>query len=109
MEAIKITKSLDYKLVITKGTRIKSNNFNLQYLNAKTSSIRFGITASKKLGNAVRRNYAKRRIRALIHKVILEDKVFIKDYVIISKKGILFEKFNNLHKELKLTLNKIDK
>ena len=40
---------------------------------------------------------------------MLEDKVFIKDYVIISKKGILFEKFNNLHKELKLTLNKIDK
>ena len=71
MEAVKITKSLDYKLVITKGTRINSNSFNLQYLNSKTKSIRFGITASKRIGNAVRRNYAKRRIRALIHKLLL--------------------------------------
>ena len=65
MEAIKITKSLDYKLLFTNGKRINSNNFNLQYLNAETNSIRFGITASKKLGNAVRRNYAKRRIKSI--------------------------------------------
>ena len=109
MEAVKITKRLDYKLVITKGTRINSNSFNLQYLNSKTKSIRFGITASKRIGNAVRRNYAKRRIRALIHKLLLNNKILIKDYVIMSKKGILFKKFDNLYEELKLTLNKIDK
>ena len=32
--------------------------------------IRIGIIASKKLGNAVKRNYAKRRIRALFNKVL---------------------------------------
>ena len=40
----------------------------------------------------------KEELRALIHKVIKKIKYSSKDYVIIGKKGILFEKFDNLHK-----------
>ena len=72
MEAIKITKSLEYKLVLANGKRINSSNFNLQYLSTEDKSIRIGITASKKLGNAVKRNYVKRRIRALFFKTPLK-------------------------------------
>ena len=72
MEAIKITKSLEYKLILANGKRIRSSNFNLQYLSTEDKSIRIGITASKKLGNAVKRNYIKRRIRALFFKIFLK-------------------------------------
>ena len=56
MEALKITKSLEYKLVLANGKRIRSSNFNLQYLSTEDKSIRIGITSSKKLGHAVKRN-----------------------------------------------------
>ncbi len=109
MKAKKITKSLEYKLVLTNGKRLNSNNFNLQYLNTEVNYIRFGITASKKLGNAVKRNFVKRRIKSLLHKILKNNKLFEKDYVIVAKKGILFEKFDNLYQELILLLKKIDK
>ncbi len=109
MEAIKITKSLEYKLVGTNGKRIRSSNFNLQYLSTEDQSIRIGITASKKLGNAVKRNYVKRRIRSLFFKLLLKSSIHAKHYVIIGKKGILFEKFDNLYEELKLVFKNIEK
>ena len=109
MEAKKITKSSEYKLVVANGKKLNSVNFNIQYLNSEASSVRFGITASKKLGNAVKRNFIKRRIRSLFYKILLKKNILIKDYVIICKKGILFEKFDNLYEELKLIFKKIEK
>ena len=109
MEAIKITKSLQYKLVVANGKRIRSSNFNLQYLTTEDKSIKIGITASKKLGNAVKRNYVKRRIRSLFFKLLLKSSIHAKHYVIIGKKGILFEKFDNLYEELKLVFKNIEK
>ena len=109
MEAIKITKSLQYKLVVANGKRIRSSNFNLQYLTTEDKSIKIGITASKKLGNAVKRNYVKRRIRSLFFKLLLKSTIHSKHYVIIGKKGILFEKFDNLYEELKLIFKNIEK
>ena len=109
MEAIKITKSLEYRLVLANGKRIRSSNFNLQYLSTEDKSIRIGITSSKKLGNAVKRNYVKRRIRSLFFKLLLKSSIQAKHYVIIGKKGILFEKFDNLYEELKLIFKNIEK
>ena len=109
MQAVKITKSLDYKLIVSKGEKINSNNFNLQYLKTDDKTIRYGIITSKKLGNAVKRNYAKRRIRSLFSKLFLKYSIHSKYYVIIGKKGILYEKFDDLFEELKLIFNKIKK
>ena len=68
----------------------KDNDFNFN---------RFGIAVSKKLGNAVTRNKAKRVMRELIHK---NKKLFSnnKDYIIIIKKGLLDSSFDDLNKEL---------
>ena len=109
MQASKITKGLEYKLIASSGKKINSNNFGLQFIDTETNSIRFGIIASKKLGNAVQRNYAKRRIRALFNKVLLKTDINKKDYVIVGKKGILFEKFDSLYEELNLILKNIDR
>ena len=109
MEASKITKGLEYKLIISSGKKVNGNNFNLQYLDTEKNLIRVGIIASKKLGNAVKRNYVKRRIKALFNKVLLKNDIYKKDYVIVGKKGILFEKFDSLYEELNLILKKIDR
>lgn len=41
------------------------NSLENDHTTTKTSSIRFGFTASKKVGNAVKRNRAKRRLREI--------------------------------------------
>ena len=60
---------------------------------AGNHSIRVGFTASKKIGNVVKRNYAKRIMRAL---VVREKNRLLNstDYVFIARRAILDEKFS---------------
>ena len=72
-------------------------------------SLLFGFTATKRIGNAVKRNRAKRRMRALISSLLKEDKILFKkkySYVLIAKQTILKSSFYELYNQLKESLNK---
>ena len=60
-------------MVRNEGKFVKSKNMNVQILHNQDleNSIGIGYTASKKIGNAVKRNKAKRIMRELPEKYLL--------------------------------------
>ena len=63
--------------------------------------------AVKKVGGAVVRNKAKRRMRELVYSLKDRFKEFGYDYVLIARKNIVDKKFEDLKKDLNNTLKKM--
>jgi ribonuclease P protein component len=64
----RILKKGEYQNLYSNGTKIYSKNFILYVRNTHGKNNRFGITASKKVGNAVTRNRIKRIMREYLRK-----------------------------------------
>ena len=62
----RLTKSRDFENTRREGKSRKHKFVVLVYRNNSLSYSRVGIVASKKIGNAVKRNFIKRRMRASI-------------------------------------------
>ena len=101
-----IKKRSTFVMIRNQGEFIKGKNMNIQILQNQDleNSIGVGYTASKKIGNAVKRNKAKRIIRELARKIIINGKIN-SYYVLIAKSSILDEKFDKLILELKKNIN----
>jgi ribonuclease P protein component len=70
-----------------------------------TAGIRVGFTASKKIGNAVTRNRAKRRLRALAREILPQLGRPGWDYVLVARPGATVERdFDALRDDLKRAL-----
>ena len=63
-----LAKRYEFTQLRDKGRKEVTSFFILQALSHQDDRApRYGLTASKKIGNAVRRNKARRRLRALVH------------------------------------------
>jgi|TARA_B100001059_G_scaffold106978_1_gene106645 ribonuclease P protein component len=80
----KITKRSDY-VKASRGRYIKTSSLFLQKVKRDDKKIpRYGVTASKKIGIAVERNRAKRRIRHAIKEVLPKYGKNGYDYVVVA-------------------------
>ena len=70
--------------------------------------VRLGFTASKKVGNAVRRNRTKRRLRAVAQRVIPGAVKRSQDIVIIGRIHTCERTFNDLVYDLRRALERIE-
>ena len=108
-----LKKRKDFVLSNKFGQKSFNKNFILQKFSLPDQNnldLMFGFTATKKIGNAVKRNRAKRRMRALIS-IFLKEKAYWFDntstYIIIAKKSLIKASFLDLKAEMKECLDKL--
>lgn len=89
----KIRKGWEYRFIYRNGRRKSNRYFVLYYIITDLGYSRFGISASKKLGNAVKRNRVKRLLREVLR---LRDDIIgmSMDIVIVARDGMLGINFN---------------
>lgn len=75
---------------------------------ADPDTARAGFTVSRKVGNAVQRNRARRRLKAAADTVMTEHAVPGFDFVIIGRKNTLSRPFGALIGDLTTALKKLD-
>jgi ribonuclease P protein component len=71
------------------------------------NTARIGFTATKKLGDAVTRNRAKRRLRAAVQAVMPLSARTGHDYVLVARDGSLTRSFAEICSDLTLALAKV--
>ena len=82
------------------GIKAVSAGFVLQAVPTGRDQWRLGLTASKKTGNAVRRNRARRRLRALARTEMAARARAGTDYVIIARHGTVDRSWSDLTNDL---------
>ena len=103
-----IKKSEDFNKIIEKGKCITNNFFRIFYLEKEEYIPKFGLAIGKKLGNAVTRNYIKRQLRMIVtnNKFLFKNNI---SYIIMVKKAYLNASYNELEKELKKLIEKVNR
>ena len=95
----KITKRSDYIRAST-GSNKRTSSLHLQKFKREDEGIpRYGVTATKKVGIAVDRNKAKRRLRHAIKEVLPKLGKNGYDYVFIAKENLIDEDWEVLKEE----------
>lgn len=105
MKISKLKENRDFRRVYNKGTAFVTPFFVVYANKNRTDNIRLGITVGKKIGNAVKRNRAKRVITAAFSMVcpnILEGH----DFVIVARTKILNVKSTEVGAHLLKALKK---
>ncbi|MEB3702064.1 Ribonuclease P protein component [Candidatus Bealeia paramacronuclearis] len=99
----------DFLKVSASSFKYIAPGFILQALPHRGSPSRFGLTASKKVGGAVDRNFAKRRIRVLVQRYLRSQPLSETYYVIVARPAILKLKFADLEADFQKALQFIEK
>ncbi len=94
-----LTKRADF-LAANKGLRNAKPGFVLLTRPNGGEGVRFGITVTKKIGNAVVRNRMKRRFRELLRAALPEQGLADHDHVLIGRTGGVERDFSRMSEEL---------
>ena len=111
-----LSRRRDFLFVQKKGVRQVMSHFILQAAVQPSSiasqpalSYRTGVTASKKVGNAVARNRAKRRMRALFSRLECDQAPTGIDYVLVARHTLVHAAWTELLSEFSIAAKRIHK
>ena len=75
----------------------------------RTGAVRVGFTASRKVGNAVVRNRAKRRLRAAASQILPDEGSPATDYVLIARAATVERPYSALVADLEAALRRVER
>ena len=105
-----LSKNEDFKSIIT-GRKINNKYLSIFFkkLSDKNDKkLNISFVAQKKIGNAVKRNKIKRRLRNIMNDAIKKIKLnFQYSYLLIAKKNVLEDEYENIKKTLFIDFKKI--
>ena len=105
MMYLKLKENYEFRRAYNKGEALVSPYFVAYVFKTKGNKLRLGITVSKKLGCAVKRNRAKRVISAAFREIASQLSGGY-DFVIVARSKILCAKSNEVAFILKKQLKK---
>ncbi len=91
-------------LAANRGLRVARPGFVLLVNPNQDGGLRYGITVTKRIGNAVVRNRMKRRFRALLRDLLPLQGIVACDHVLIGREGGVERDFAKLRAELSAAL-----
>lgn len=98
MKKVNIIKNnLEYTRIIKNNKSFKYKDYILYIEKNQTGPYKFGISVSKKIGNAVTRNKLKRQVKNIIDQKHFENSF---NCIIILRKGILTKSFQRKKEDL---------
>lgn len=111
-----LKKRAEFLAVQHHGVKQVSHNAVLQAVSRKNGrqgvgvkpAIGVGFTASRKVGNAVERNRAKRRLRAWVRLNLHKKGIVGVDYVFIARQNILSESWPKLENNLERAMSGVN-
>jgi ribonuclease P protein component len=73
----------------------------------RTAGLRVGFTATKKIGNAVKRNRARRRLRAAVREVLSGAHTKPADLVLVARHGTIARPYAELKSDIAACLRRL--
>ena len=105
-----LSKNKDFKSLLS-GKKITNKYLTIFFkkLSDKNKKkLNLGIIAKKKIGNAVKRNLIKRRIKNIMNEAVKKENLnFNYSYLLITKKTILDDQYENIKKTIFIDFKKI--
>ena len=100
-----LTRRADF-VAANSGLRVARPGFVLLARPNGGEGLRYGITVTKRIGNAVVRNRMKRRFRALVRELLPAGGLPDHDHVLIGRDGGIERDFAKLREELAAALSR---
>lgn len=110
MRLARLTQRKEFLAAADKGRRFRSPAFTAQVRDAlpeeERSELRLGLTASRKTGNAVKRNRIRRRLRAAAAEALRDQAATPCDIVIVARPEVLGADFQALVADLSIAIDR---
>ncbi len=108
----RLKRRAEFLYAARRGRRFATPGLVLQAVRAldaddQSTGANIGFTASKKVGNAVARNRAKRRLRGLVQDIMPQAAKSGHNYVLIARAGTLNRSYQDLQSDLQTALTRV--